>query len=66
LEKYERQILKNRTEAATGDQSGSPGCANQGSEGVEKMKQTIEANNKAIVLEAFDIELFVDGGRAQI
>src|ERR1700680_4092595 len=41
-------------EAATGDQSGSPGCANQGSEGVEKMKQTIEANNKAIVLEAFD------------
>ena len=30
------------------------GRTNQGSEGVEKVKQTTEAKNKAIVLEAFD------------
>jgi predicted SnoaL-like aldol condensation-catalyzing enzyme len=32
----------------------SSGCVNHGSEGGEKMKQTIEAKNKAIVLEAFE------------
>jgi len=41
-------------DTTTGDQTGSPGCTNQGSEGAEKVKQTTEAKNKAIVLEAFD------------